>query len=149
MKANTPVRPNQPRPPAPTSHPAPPVYRPQQAGSAQTKTNVRPGMPPPVYRPSPAPPGIQPKLMPAVQTMTGATAPQVYRPLNTPGGVVAQPKKKKKFGGAEHTTRKSASTYNKHSAAKGSKANQAKVNAWKKYRQAGGQLSKTAWLRSH
>ena len=81
-----------------------------------------------------------------VQPVTGVTPPPAYRPLTVP---VAQPKKaKKKFGGAEHTTRKSASTYNKHSAAKGSKANQAKVNAWKKYKQAGGTLSLTAWLRS-
>jgi hypothetical protein len=48
-----------------------------------------------------------------------------------------------------HNKNKRPSNREKHSRAQGTKANQAKVNAWKEYKNNGGTLSLTAWAKQH
>ena len=55
----------------------------------------------------------------------------------------------KKKGGAEHKKNASPSKRDKHTGAQGAKANQRKVNAWKKYKAGGGKLSLSAWLKQN
>ena len=55
----------------------------------------------------------------------------------------------KKKGGAEHKKKARPSTRQKHTQAKGAKANQRKVNAWKKYKAGGGKLDLNTWLKQN
>jgi hypothetical protein len=61
----------------------------------------------------------------------------------------SSPARKEKTMPKTHSKNKRPSNREKHSRAQGSKANQAKVNAWKEYKNNGGTLSLTAWAKQH